>query len=81
MAETRVVSAEEALKALVGCLDVNIPKDGLARDRMVLWYVAGPQQRLVLSIAGNSFEEASLNSIWGALNQARRVLGMPEVTP
>ncbi len=80
-----LVSAEQALRALVGALEVNIPDYGVfeGKRKMVLWNTRSlnSDERMVLCIAENSEQEAHLNHLWGALNQARRTLGIPETEP
>ncbi len=81
MTESRQATAETVLRNIVSVLDVNIPDSGLLEGRLTLWGLAGPEHRMSLCVAGNSYEEALLNAIWQALNQAKQTLGLPTTEP
>jgi len=82
MAQVQNITAKDALQRFVDTLNVHVPKSGIFKGKMILSFQISPtdpESYYVLSVAKNSYDEASLNSIWGALNQAREVLGIPQV--
>lgn len=78
--DQQLISADQVLKNLLSVIDVTTPDSGMLRGRLVLWFRMGQtdsNRGYSLAVAGNSYDEASLNAIWDVLNQARQVLGLP----
>ena len=59
---------EAILKGIRDMIRVEIPDHGLCKGKMVLWG-GGVGHEIALCIAGNSYQEAVLNSLWGLLKE------------
>ncbi len=73
-AEARVVELAGALENFDNNFRVEIPEKGLTAGKMTLWFLFDGEPGYGLMIAENSYDEAALNLLWGALNEARAAL-------